>query len=180
MYVCTGTRLLAESTNQDGWVSSYILEHRRRRRCSTFHTSHPPLRHWPSWRDAGQTLSPLWWWCRRRRAAASGWNAARNFSARGDRRGGREVVPGGLALSSRPHTSAESKARNGQRLWPWLWRPDLALAERSRCDLVGYVGAVGQLAEFSGPVEQKVRIYRRTRQATTSSSDKTKAPENRV
>ena len=86
-----------------------------------------------------------------------------------------KVTPGGFGTTyARPSTAAESK----QKKWtntvtPWHAR---ALCPRGASRTAADTVTSGQLAGIPpAMLKRKVRIYRRTRQATTSSSDKTKA-----
>ena len=81
------------------------------------------------------------------------------------------------AAYARPASAEQSK----RKIWtktvtPWHARPQLVPAERAAVTAASTAGVVGQLAGIpSALLRREARIYRRARQATTSSSDKTKA-----
>jgi hypothetical protein len=92
----------------------------------------------------------------------------------------RHLVAGARCFSGEISTIGEAeqlhKKRWQETVTPWNARPNLVPAEENALTAKNTKGYVGQLAGIPADLlKRKARIYRRARQATSSSSDKTKA-----
>jgi hypothetical protein len=92
----------------------------------------------------------------------------------------RPLATSSAAFSTEVATMDEASQKKHHRwnetVTPWHSRPDLVPAEPNAVTAVSEAGTVGQLAGIPGELlKRKATIYRRARQATSSSSEKSKA-----